>query len=199
MALTPDQIAALGAWADERDAILLDISKKRSEQEQLSRANDGLSEKHTQYLDDIAACRGRLEAMTEYEEERSRLVSTELAQKSKDRAELELVIAKETADIALLEDKKSKILSDLEILIPVYERVAFQIGALNQTVDKVVKINSNNIKEVNNMIDNVKKGIVQPALKKMEARKAAQEAAPVKDVPRISINFNPDKIVSDEK
>ena len=155
--MTPDQTNTIKSWSEERDVLLREISLLRDEKNTLTKSNKDLSDSCTEISLSIAKMTGKLEAMDKFEGDRSVLISQDLATLSQKKAELELVVASITKEI----NEKTVRIQEVEVsfsnLVPLYERVRWQIGQLTETVDKVVHVNSSTIQEVNIMVDNLRK------------------------------------------
>lgn len=186
--MTEDQNNSLKTWAEERDELTAILLPLRREKEALLKDCADLRAANTSVTLDIERKRGNLEIMEEYEQERSRLVSQELAGYIKDKTEQQLIIAGLDNQIATKRKELDQIETSLNNLVPVYERVTWQINQLTETIHKVVTVNSDNITEVNIMIADLRK-LLQNApvmaqaesvvdIKKEEKQKNTKELTP---------------------
>ncbi len=154
---TPDQQLTIKSWVEERDGFLHTIAQLRSEEELLSRRVNELGVSYSTILDSIHNAEARVALLHQEEEFLKNSLSKEIVEKQLEKTDLENSLFILRNEYNELQSKKDLLVIDFNALIPVYDRIAFQIGALNTTVDKVVTINRDNIIEVNGMVDKLKK------------------------------------------
>ena len=155
--MTEDQNNQLKTWTEERDEITAVLLPLRQEKESLLKDCADLRDANTVVTLAIERKKGNLEVMEEYEEERAKLISQELAGFIKQKTEQQLVLAGLENQIETKRKELDHIETSLNNLVPVYERVTWQINQLTETVHKVVTVNSENITEVNIMIADLRK------------------------------------------
>lgn len=160
MNITPDQQLTIKSWVEERDGFLNTLAQLRSEEELLSRRVNELGVSYSTILDSIHSGEARVALLHQEEEFLKNSLSKEVVEKQLEKTDLENSLFTLRNEYNELQSKKDLLLTDFDALIPVYERIAFQIGALNTTVDKVVTINRDNIIEVNGMVDKLKKTLL---------------------------------------
>lgn len=173
--MTEDQINSMKGWAEERDAITAILVPLRQQKESLLKDCADLRDANTVVTLAIERKKGNLEAMEEYEEERGKLISQELAGFVQKKTEQQLVLAGLENQIETKRKELDQIETSLNSLVPVYERVTWQINQLTETVHKVVTVNSENITQVNIMISDLRKALKEQPKVVEENKKAVRE------------------------
>lgn len=173
--MTEDQINSMKGWAEERDAITAILVPLRQQKESLLKDCADLRDANTVVTLAIERKKGNLEAMEEYEEERGKLISQELAGFVQKKTEQQLVLAGLENQIETKRKELDQIETSLNSLVPVYERVTWQINQLTETVHKVVTVNSENITQVNIMISDLRKALKEQPKIAPESKQIAFE------------------------
>lgn len=155
--MTNDQIQSLKSWTEERDEITAVLVPLRQDKVNLEKDCSDLRKANTEVAMQIERKKGILEAMEDHEQDRARMISTELAGFVQQKTEMQLVKAALEGQIETKRAELNQIETSLNNLVPVYERVTWQINQLTETVNKVVQINSQNITDVNVMISDLRK------------------------------------------
>lgn len=154
--MTEDQNRSIRSWTELRDELLQDNATLQTTKDGLLSDTESLGQLKAELQKDVHKMQGALEVYEDVEKERSFLVSQDLAVISQKKAEAELVLASLLKDIEVLSETKNSLNTDISNLLPVHERVTFQIAALAETVQTVVQVNQDNIKDVNIMISNLR-------------------------------------------
>lgn len=150
--LTLEQKEQLNSWVSQRDIILLDISSKRVEQEQLIVVNKNLSDSNTEIANKVQQSIGRFEELEKKEKERGLLIIPEIAELSIEKSVLQTQISDIRKEMILLEDKKSNLLRDIENLSAIHDKVFEKVNGLEALVENIVAVNSENTTKINNIL-----------------------------------------------
>ena len=149
-----NQMKSIKSWTEQRDALLKDISILSSTKNNLIEETKVIGFNKADLQEQVALHKGRLLEVQESEDLRKTVISSELSDLIVKKSEAENVLKTVQDDVVSLQEKKTLLLKDLEVLLPTYERIAFQIGALNETVNNVVRVNQENTKDFNVLIYN---------------------------------------------
>lgn len=157
--ITPDQKKKLTSWADERDAILGEISIAKTERDYLLKGNKELGESNTEILGSINKSIGRLEELKNQEELFKNMISKEVSNLIIQKTVLETEIQAKKTEIISLNSEKASVLETMNIFIENNQKIFSQTGILEEIVDKVTTVSKTNIFEVENFMSNLKDSI----------------------------------------
>ena len=152
---TPEQTKQLESWASERDAILNDISAKRTEYDDISKKTSALTETHTDLENRINQAIGRLFEIERLERSRAELTSVELASLREEKAILQTELTGLKNEIAALIPQKNLLVETIANYSDVYERVLNRTSVLDEIVERTVNINNENVAQVNTLVGNL--------------------------------------------
>lgn len=151
-----EQETTLRSFAEERDKLMNELAPLRNEKEKLLKDLQEISSSISEANNSLQFKHGQINIMETLEEERSLLISQQLVLKIVEKNDLENKLTELQKEVSELDSKKKDIESSLSNLVPVYERVTWQINQLTETVHKVVTVNSDNMKELNILISELK-------------------------------------------
>jgi chromosome segregation ATPase len=151
--------ANLKSWAEQRDAILLDIANKRIEQKNLTDVVNGLSSSISDIQKRIIESNVREEELYKKEREMAQKLSSEVAELQVKKTALENQIPGLEKEVELLSANGDNLEHRIATLMELHDRVFFRTTQLDTVVDHVVKINQKNDADVNIMLSNLKKAI----------------------------------------
>ncbi len=149
---TPEQNKQLTSWVSERDAILADISLKRTEYEEISKKTSALTETHTDLENRINQAIGRLLEIERVEASRAGLTSIELASLREEKAILQSELTGLKNEIAALIPQKNLLVETIANHTDVYERVLNRTSVLDAIVERTTNINNENVAKGNYVI-----------------------------------------------
>lgn len=158
--MTQDQEINLRSFAEERDKLIAELVPLRNEKESLLKDLSESSQSMSEIDKLIDFKKGQFSILEDAEEERSLLISQDLAFKIVEKIQMENTLTSLKKEVDELDLKKKDIELSLSNLVPVYERVTWQINQLTETVHKVVTVNSDNIKELNILISELNKVLI---------------------------------------
>lgn len=150
--ITPEQKSQLSSWAMKRDTVLAEISVARVEKEKLEKENTALAVSTKDIEKRINESEGRMEELNKREKEYEVIVSTELADLTSQRSSLQSDVSALKADIELLTSKKDLLTQTISSLADVHEKVFVRADNLDKTISEAVQKNSQNIREVENLL-----------------------------------------------
>ena len=151
--------ANLKSWAEQRDAILLDIANKRIEQKNITDVVNGLSASASDIQKRIIESNVRLEELNKKEKEMAQKLSSEVADLQVRKTTIENMIPGLMSEVRNLTERRTELTDTIETLMKLHDRVFFRTTQLDVVVDHVVKINQKNDADVNIMLSNLKKAI----------------------------------------
>ncbi len=157
--LDTNQTNAIKSWSEQRDTLLLEISHLKTTKENLTKSNVELANSNSEIQNSISYKRGKLDTLDLEEKNRNKIVSKELYNLIVNKSKVEINKANLTKDVEELSAKKKSLQDDINSLIPVYDRVTWQVEALNDTISHVVRVNTENIKDVNILISDMKSAL----------------------------------------
>lgn len=154
--MTPDQHNSIKSWSELRDELLQGNAILHDERNALLSGNADLAQEKAHIERDLNRTIGKLEIYTKLEAEKEGVVSKDIADLLIKKAQAEMDLAAITDVIKIKGTEKDAIEASLVALVPVYERVAFQINALIDTVKTVVVVNQENTKAVDILISDLR-------------------------------------------
>lgn len=157
--ITPEQKKQLDRWAIERDAVLGDISKLKSEESVLKKTNINLSNSNTDIENRINQGIGRLTEIEKQEDSRKNLVSVEIASLEKQKTALE-------NQIPSFEVKLNDLISQIYIATSILtnitdasEKVYDKATSMDKIIEHVTRVSSQNIHDIDEFMGLLKKSI----------------------------------------
>jgi len=146
--LLPEQEKQLKTWASERDLILSELSNLKNEKELLVKKNKELSDSNTEIQTTINQSIGRMVELDKEEKLYMEIVDVKIPQLESQKSILETEITGFQKEISYLEFQKGGLVKDIEFLIKTQSEVFDRTGILEKVVDHVTKVNSSNLKEL---------------------------------------------------
>lgn len=154
--INPAQKKQLEAWATRRDEILADISRLETEREAKLKSNIELTASNTDIETRINQGCGRLVQIEEQENARVDLVSHEIIALEKEKATLVAEIPALKQVIVSLIANKETLLSTIESLTLVHDRVFDRTAGLEAIVDHVKTVSEKNLTSLVNTFEIIK-------------------------------------------
>lgn len=152
-----EQVKALQSFAEQRDALMLEKSNLQSQVDVLKKQALELQKKNSDLNAEIAAKNAVIKQMEDYEEERSLLVSQELAFLSKKHAEL-------STSVPSLEKRSESLNKEIEsktaFLVEINKNIEYQtrqIKGLDELVRDTVRVNQENTMDLNHLVAKFRK------------------------------------------
>jgi predicted double-glycine peptidase len=155
--LTPEQNNQIANWVVQRDAILLEISGLKTEQERLSKANKEIASSNVDIEQRIQQSIGRVSVMEEVEQVLGKKTNDEISDALIQKTSLESEIEGLKKVLNELTPQKNKLLKDIYLLTEVYNTVNDRVGVLDKVVDHVTKVSEQNKVVIDQMIESIKK------------------------------------------
>lgn len=155
--ITPEQKEQLSTWADQRDALLFEISGLRTEKEKLEAKNIDLASSYTKINDEMNQVTGRIAELEKKEKELADLKSKEVTSLESEKSRLNSEIINFKNIISILVEQKNSIEHDVVVLTEVFNKVNDRVSDLDKIVDHVTRVSSDNKHEINELTTNLKK------------------------------------------
>jgi len=150
--LLPEQQKQIDSWASQRDFILLDISIKREESAKLIERNKELASSNTEIADKIQQSEGRLIELSKKETEMAGFTTIENSELKTEKSKLEEEVYRLKISESHLILRKEELNADIEAITKIHESVFKHVGVIEQIVGETVKINSQNAREIKNIL-----------------------------------------------
>lgn len=150
--LTPEQKKQINSWVAQRDAILIDIGKQKTEQEQLIVSNKGLAASNTDLSDRIQQSIGRLTEIEEKEKEREGLVRKEIVDLAAEKSVLQTEVTSLKGEINNLSEGKQALFDEIGKLMKVHGTVFNNTTDLEKIITDIVNKCSGNAREVSEIL-----------------------------------------------
>lgn len=153
-----DQQKQVETWAEQRDRILndirihaadLEITKKASKEQALALADLERS---------VSEKRGELNAIITAEERFKTSVSSEIADLSLQKSNLEKEIEFKKAEIAALDIRKSETLENIKVLDVINEKVVNRSAEIDGIISKAIRLSEEGTSDITSLLTIVKKG-----------------------------------------
>lgn len=141
---------------DEREEFRKEIGSLKTEKQNLQKYLSEVAISKTTIINEINYLNGKLDEIKEKEHIYNNHISSNILILEKEKSRLESTISLLEINIFSLEDKKNKILKDIEIMTKVYSDVFEKVGTLLNVTDHVKNVNSSNIIEIENVLSLVK-------------------------------------------
>lgn len=154
--LTPEQTNQLASWAVQRDALLAEIAVLRGEKEILTGKNKNLSISITDIETRIQQSVGRMKELDERERLYTEIISEHLSILGSRKVKIETEIGFLNKDVISLRETKNSLITDIDVLQKIHDKVFLRASVLDQVVDHVTRVNAKNIDEVNTLISKLK-------------------------------------------
>lgn len=152
---SPEQIAQLQTWAAERDAVLLEISVNREENNRLLAIRKDLATSIGDIEVRIIQSVARMQELDQKEKDLVGLTNSELASLFADKSSLQSEVTGLKSDVKLLTVQKNSLIETISSLTEVHDRVYSRVGMLDKVVDNVVKITNKHLDDMNAFIKNL--------------------------------------------
>jgi len=150
--LLPEQQKQIDSWVSQRDSILLDISIKREESAKLIERNKELASSNTEIADKIQQSEGRLIELSKKETEMAGFTTIENSELKTEKSKLEEEVYRLKISESHLILRKEELNADIEAITKIHESVFKHVGVIEQIVGETVKINSQNAREIKNIL-----------------------------------------------
>ena len=157
--MNPEQEKQILSWTEQRDNLLSEISVLQNTKNTITNSIRELNQSHSEVIGQIQYKKGQLDSLTEEEKKQIKLTLIELVELKKQTTIQQRIVDEKKREVESLNIQKKDIESSLSILIPVYNTVTNQVTALNETIENVVRINNENIQEVNVIITDLKNAL----------------------------------------
>lgn len=156
MNLTLDQQNNIKTWVEQRDEILREISVAKIENDILKKQNGELAESNTDLQTRINENKARLEVLDLKEKEREVLISENIVRLIEKQSELKSLVTGLEIDVNSLVNRKGDLISMIQVLEEMHEKIFGKIGVLGQVVDHVKRVGSENTEKANYLLSNVR-------------------------------------------
>jgi len=156
---TKEQKDQLKTWAEQRDAVLLEISNARTIEERLQITNRELAESSTNIVAQMNTVLGRIEELLKKEAELPALITREIATLQSKKSGLESQIPPLEKIVEILTSQKTSLTVDVAFVLNTFEAINGQSLLLEKVVDKVTVISKTNTDKINSLVSDLAKSL----------------------------------------
>ena len=156
---TKEQKDQLKTWAEQRDAVLLEISNARTIEERLQITNRELAESSTNIVAQMNTVLGRIEELLKKEAELPALITREIATLQSKKSGLESQIPPLEKIVEILTSQKTSLQVDVASVLNTFEAINGQSLLLEKVVDKVTVISKTNTDKINSLVSDLAKSL----------------------------------------
>lgn len=157
--ITIEQKEQLNTWAGQRDAMLLEISGLRTEQEKLIITNNELSNSSSDISTRLTKTLGRIEELEKKEKELPLLISREIADLKTEKSNLQVENTSLGRINSVLYNEKLGLEASISFLTETFNTMNDRVGLLEKVVGHVTEVSDKNITTINDLISTVKTGM----------------------------------------
>lgn len=154
--MTQEQINQIKSWSEERDVLLEELKNIRLEKDKLLKDCSDLAESKSTIKKETILLEKKIESLNEVEKEKCKSVSTQLFVLMNEKNILEKEIAPLKKELEILSKNKSELELSMSLLVPVYDRVTWQVNQLTDTIQLVTNATTKNVSEVNQLVVKLK-------------------------------------------
>lgn len=154
--MTQEQINQIKSWSEERDVLLEELKNIRLEKDKLLKDCSDLAESKSTIKKETILLEKKIESLNEVEKEKCKSVSTQLFVLMNEKNILEKEIAPLKKELEILNKNKSELELSMSLLVPVYDRVTWQVNQLTDTIQLVTNATTKNVSEVNQLVVKLK-------------------------------------------
>jgi len=156
---TKEQKAQLKTWAEQRDELLLSISKLREEEEKLQTINKETANSNTDIINRAYLIEGRIEELNKKESELPKVISKEVAFLESKKTVLESEIINLGKIINILTPQKTELEYDIEKAFKNFNIIKGESLLLEKVTDKVTTISKDNTDKINLLVSDLAKSL----------------------------------------
>ena len=152
---TTEQKNQLVTWAEQRDALLLEISNLRVAEETLQKANKALAESNTNIENRMIEIRGRIEELKIKESELPPVISREVATLQSQKSTLQAEVADLKKLIDVLSVQKTSLEIDIAAALNTLNIVKGETLLLDKVVGRVTQVSQDNTSRIDSLVTNL--------------------------------------------
>jgi len=156
---TKEQKDQLKTWAEQRDAVLLEISNARTIEERLQITNRELATSNTDIIAQMNEVVGRIKELKSKESELPLLISKEISALQSKKSGLESQIPPLEKIVEILTSQKTSLTVDVAFVLNTFEAINGQSLLLEKVVDKVTVISKTNTDKINSLVSDLAKSL----------------------------------------
>jgi chromosome segregation ATPase len=157
--MTPEQRENLKTWAEQRDAILSQVSVLISDRDRLQRINNDLTASNTDIETRINESRGRIEELKIKENELPLVISREVAALQSQKSTLEGTITTLEKMVVILTEQKTSLEADVSFALTAFNAIKDETLLLDNVVDKVTAVSQENSNRINSLVNDLAKSL----------------------------------------
>ena len=191
--ITLEQKKQLNVWSSQRDILLGEISELTVKKENLEKKNIELADSKTEIIEKINKTIGRLEELDKKEELYKEIISNQVFELEKTKTILETEVFNLKKEIILLDPQKENLIKDISFLTSTHDAVFARTGMLLEIVENVTKVNSSNMKEIENSIDTIKDKTNQ--IINLSTEGIENHNAVLRDIPKLFVELQKKSLI----
>lgn len=157
--ITQEQKKQLTSWAEQRDALLLEISNLEQAKERIKKENKGLTDSYTDTNNQMNIIKGRIEELKIKEAELPLLISKDVANLESKKKSLETQIVSLNKVVATLTEQKTSLEKDVSFSLSTLEKSKNDTLLLDKVVGHVTSVSEKNVKVIDDLMEGVTKSL----------------------------------------
>ena len=157
--LTAEQKKNLVTWAEERDAILVEISILKTENENLQKVNKDLANSNSDIEARMNEIRGRIEELRIKESELPLVISKEVSFLQSKKNTLESEITSLSKIVEILTSQKTSLEADVSFALSEFDVIKGETLLLDKVVDRVTAVSQNNANKIDTLVNDLSKSL----------------------------------------
>jgi predicted nucleic acid-binding Zn-ribbon protein len=157
--LTAEQKKNLVTWAEERDAILVEISILKTENENLQKVNKDLANSNSDIEARMNEIRGRIEELRIKESELPLVISKEVSFLQSKKNTLESEITSLSKIVEILTSQKTSLEADVSFALSEFDVIKGETLLLDKVVDRVTAVSQNNANKIDTLVNDLAKSL----------------------------------------
>jgi vacuolar-type H+-ATPase subunit I/STV1 len=194
--ITPEQKGQLKTWAGQRDALLLEISGLQTAHEKLVTANKEMAQSYKDTEDRMNQVIGRIEELKKLEAQLPLLISKEIAALQAQKTCLESEIMNLTKLSEVLKTQKASLENDVSSALATFNTVKAETTILDQVVDHVTKVSTDNARDINLIVSDLKKSLEE--IVSVNRKNVAETNIVIEKVPAMLVELQKAKLIKNK-
>jgi len=153
--LTTEQKKQLVTWAEQRDALLSEISNLRTESEKLQTINKETANSKSDMEVQMNIIVGRIEELKNREKDLLPLVTKEISELKEEKSALQVEVSGLKNLIESLVTQKTQLTADVSFSLKTFESLRDEALKLEKVVGDVTAVSNKNTERINLLVDNL--------------------------------------------
>ena len=146
----------LNSFAAQRDALLLEVSTLKTEQEGLTKKNKELAVSNTEIEQRVNQAIGRIKELQDREADLLASISKEVSLLQNEKNLLEVTVSTLKKEVEALSAQEEKLKVSLSCMTDIFDKIQGRSEVLDKVVNYVIGVNEKNVKVIDTMVEGLK-------------------------------------------